>query len=503
MNHPLPPQFGAAAAEYRRESELRAPPPRNDLPKAEPPEVSRQPAERRKGEPAQSLRQTEPTTTSGEVVKVKGVAKILTTVAGLNERFALFEPDGGASTYISRRDFHPIAEPDLKRRLENEVVATGKDLDGGSIFTKAFLVFTQNAGRHVYRRAVFTNRAATPDEINLYRGLGVIPRAGNCERIKQHIREVICSGNEPVYSSMMSLLAWQLQNAGKPSRVITVLKSRQQQTGKGVFLGELMSKIWGSSGFQPASLDQVLGRFNSALRGRGFIYLDEVLFAGDRRASDGLKSLSTTSEIGIEEKGLPIVKCPAGINLWLASNHDAAAHIEELDERYWVLDVSPHRVGDHNYFAALIAEIENGGREAFAHHLLSLDVSGFVPARDVPKKNAAHAAMVQQSINPYDARNWIDQCARTGQIIGLKDPDRGSWRSWHAGEKFTVSDLWNAYVEWQKTVRSPVGPKPTHNGSFGEVLGKAGLEARKSDGVRLRIVPSAEHALGAVWSDLK
>jgi hypothetical protein len=46
--------------------------------------------------------------------------------------------------------------------------------------------------------------------------------------------------------------------------------------------------------------------------------------------------------------------------LWIASNHEIAAFIEESDARYWALDVSEHRIGDHQYFAALIAEIENG-----------------------------------------------------------------------------------------------------------------------------------------------
>jgi hypothetical protein len=59
----------------------------------------------------------------------------------------------------------------------------------------------------------------------------------------------------------------------------------------------------------------VLGRFNDAIRGCAYVFLDEVLFAGARKAADALKSLSTATEIGIETKRLPIVKCPVGVNL--------------------------------------------------------------------------------------------------------------------------------------------------------------------------------------------
>ena len=52
-----------------------------------------------------------------------------------------------------------------------------------------------------------------------------------------------------------------------------------------------MAKIFGPSGFVPSTMDQVLGRFNDAIRGRSFIFLDEVLFSGDRRAADAIKSL--------------------------------------------------------------------------------------------------------------------------------------------------------------------------------------------------------------------
>jgi hypothetical protein len=301
---------------------------------------------------------------AGEVVLVKGIEKRLTTLDELNERFALLKARGEASVYISRPDFLPIHDIDLRRRLAGEVVRLGED-KGKVIYDAAFAYWTGNARRHTYDRIEFTSREDLPPDVyNLYRGLGVTPRAGSCRLILSHIREVVCSDDLKNATAMLNLMGWQIQNIGKPSRIIVVLKSKGQQVGKGILLGETMLKIWGPSGFQPATIEQVFGKFNDVLRGRSFIFLDEVLFAGDRRSADAIKRLSTTDTYGIETKNLPIVHCPIGPNFWLSSNHDNAAFIEEHDERYWVLDVSEDRLGDTGYFAALLHEIENGGREA-------------------------------------------------------------------------------------------------------------------------------------------
>ena len=150
---------------------------------------------------------------------------------------------------------------------------------------------------------------------------------------------------------MLKLMAWQMQNVGKPSRVIVIMKTKEHQAGKGLLLGETLLKIYGPSGFIPATTDQVVGRFNDAHR-RPRLHISrrgDVL--GRPKAADAIKRLATTTRYGIETKGLPTIQCPVAINLWAATNHDVAAFIEEHDVRYWVLNVSEHRVGDTAYFS--------------------------------------------------------------------------------------------------------------------------------------------------------
>ena len=433
----------------------------------------------------------------GTIVKVAGVEKRLVELDSLNDRFALLEAPNSASVYVSRTDRMTIQENDLKRRLANEVVLTGVK-DEKPLYENAFKFWTGHARRHIYRRIAFTSKELPSDTLNLFRGFGVTPKEGNCELILDHVYEVICSNDATANEAMLNLMAWQMQNIGKPSRVIVVLRTEQHQAGKGLLLNETLLKIYGEAGFIPSSTDQVLGRFNDVLLGRAYILLDEAMFFGDRRAADLIKDLSTTTLHEIEAKGLPIIQCPVGVNFWMATNHPVAAFIEEHDVRYWVLNVSESRVGDTDYFNSVLEELESGGREAFAHYLLNRDVSNFAPLRDVPKNNDAKREMIKRAINPFDARKWIEECCVTGQIIGHKTSD-GMWQPWMESWEPAFSTLSNAYTEWQKTVKSPVRPEPTPIGSLGELLTRAGFGERRTATERLRVLPDPNECLEGLF----
>jgi Family of unknown function (DUF5906) len=294
----------------------------------------------------------------------------------------------------------------------------------------------------------------------------------------------------------------QIQHIGEPSRIIVVLHNPNQQAGKGIVLEEILLKIYGQSGFSPSAMDQILGRFNDALRGRAFIFCDEVLFSGDLRAANSLKALSTTTLKGLETKGLPIIQCPVAVNLWLVSNDETPIHLEEGDARHWILRISEHRIGDNAYFAALADEINNGGREAFADFLLNRDVKGFVPKRDVPRDNSERRDMIMRCINPYDARAWLWDCATAEKILGMKEvisiDGIVSPPSWKEKAIYSFGDLLGGYTAWQASVRTRVAPRPTPSGNFGEVLGKAGLSVKRTETSNKRELPSADNCLKAL-----
>ena len=434
---------------------------------------------------------------TNEVI-LEGIRKKITDLQSLHKRFAQLEAPGRPCVIINRIDAQPITEKDFKSRLSSEVVLVGCDTNGNPKYVSASKFWMGHAHKHILTKITFTNDPIDEYTYNLFSGFGVHPASGNCELILNHIKEVICAGCEISYKAFVKLLAWQIQNIGKPSRVITILKSTVQQVGKGCLASDILLKIYGNAGFSTSDLGQITARFNDTIRGKACIFLDEALFSGNRKSADAIKSIATSTQLGIETKGLPTVQVPIGVNFFLATNHEDAAYIEEADARYWIFEVSPHRAGDVDYFTSLYKEIENGGREAFMHYLQSLDVSGFIPSRDVPKNNAAKDAMINNSINPYDARKWLEQCCEAGMLLGYKLVNKKSslpWEAWTEGDEHENGIFSAAYTEWQKSVRSSIEPKPTSSSKkFGELLNAAGLVVRV-DGKRWRTLPSTEQCL--------
>jgi len=103
--------------------------------------------------------------------------------------------------------------------------------------------------------------------------------------------------------------------------------------------------------------------------------------------------------------------------------------------------------------------------------------------------------MIQLSVNPYDARKWLEDCCETGCLIGRRDPDTLQWVAWTTDEELPFYVLHNAYVEWQKTVKSRVAPEPTPSNVLGRVLTEAGFGSHRTEAGMKRILPDPAKCL--------
>ena len=261
--------------------------------------------------------------------------------------------------------------------------------------------------------------------------------------------------------------------------------------------------IYGLSGFMTSDKESCLGRFNDALRGTSFLFLDEAAYAKDRRLADRLKGLAVASTMPIESKGVPVITMPSGLNIWMATNHKEVASVETHDIRYWVLEVSSHRRGDHEYFAALAQEIDNGGKEAFLAMMLDRDVSAFVPQRDIPRSNKLMASVKASSLSQRDAVRWLDECLESGLIVGLmlKDNERPAgdhdvWKPWVEGDEHGGQELLEAYRCWAGHIH--VGPYEalSSRSAFWSLLSTVGFGCEKNNGQRLRRLPNPDQCKG-------
>ena len=226
--------------------------------------------------------------------------------------------------------------------------------------------------------------------------------------------------------------------------VALVLRSKEG-TGKTIIV-QMLLDIFGVHGFTTAQKDQVAGRFTGHLFDKVLVVLEEAFFAGDPAAVALAKALVTNSTLGYEAKGKDAFSAPNYAHVITFTNHDWAVPAGADARRWMVLDVSEARMGDHAYFIALANHIENGGREAFLHRLLSIDLDRMEP-RVLPRSKALHAQRVETLRRSDAVAAWWLGALSEGEF-----PVEGGAVAWEA--EISAGDMQESYAMATKGARN-------------------------------------------------
>lgn len=267
--------------------------------------------------------------------------------------------------------------------------------------------------------------------LNLWQGYGVQPKAGQWPLLRRHIVGVICSGNEDYADYLLRYIAYALQNPTLQSEVIVILRGKQG-TGKGTLV-TLLCDLFGAHGLQISDRKHLIGSFNAHLLQTCFLFADEAFWAGDKAAEGTLKRMATERTLVFEPKGVDAFSGPNLLTIMMASNESWVAPVAEDDRRYVVFDVSDARKEDYAYFDALGEELDNGGREAFLHDMLAMDLKDWHPRKERPETQALAeqkaqtadplvewlGAILADGAIPVDAR---DKTGRVQKIAVLSNP---------------------------------------------------------------------------------
>jgi hypothetical protein len=129
----------------------------------------------------------------------------------------------------------------------------------------------------------------------------------------------------------------------------------------------------------------LVGHFNAHLENISLLYVDEAFWAGDKQGESVLKGLITEDKHVIERKGVDSRQKKNHLSIIMASNSDWVVPATEGERRYFVVDVSDKKKGDHKYFTDITNQMYNeGGLEGMLYELRKMDVSSF-NFRDVPE----------------------------------------------------------------------------------------------------------------------
>lgn len=139
------------------------------------------------------------------------------------------------------------------------------------------------------------------------------------------------------------------------------------------------------------------------------------------------------------------------LRLFISSNERWVIPATEDEGRFFVLEVSEKRRGDHKYFAAIRHEMMNGGREALLAYLQNYDISDF-QVRAVPDTEAL-AEQKDQSLR--NVEKWWRETLQRGAIEGTQNHEGGVdnavWRNRPVRvEKNEFRDNYSLWIRYKR-----------------------------------------------------
>ena len=212
-----------------------------------------------------------------------------------------------------------------------------------------------------------------------------------------------------------------IQNPNKRPGVALAIRGKQG-VGKGIFVN-VFASLFGPHTMHVTQSSHLVGNFNAHLKDKLLVFADEAFWAGDKRAEGALKGMVTEDTIAIEMKGVDVQSSPNFIRLILASNNDWLVPASADQRRFVVIEAGEARMQDSGYFATIMEQIENGGREALMHLLCQRDLTD-VNLRKIPKTDALRT---QQTLSLDSVGKWLHSCLYTGEIEESPNGDRTNW----------------------------------------------------------------------------
>jgi hypothetical protein len=254
-----------------------------------------------------------------------------------------------------------------------------------------------------------------------------------------HVRDIICGGDVGLYDVEMKKNAWMYQNPAGHMGWATVLLGRQG-TGKTLYT-DVLCNLWGRKWSEPnvASIEQIIGdKSRSILENKKLIICNEISSTdsthGRKINWDVVKSRITDDWLQVrsmyQDYQTPIRNVS---NYIFVTNHQDSIKLEEGDRRYFVLETSDARVGNHDYYDALFESLHHPAfYPTLLTHLLSVDTSGL--NIHTPIETEAKREMMESSQSYAEAFIRSDVFRRMFGDAQI--------------QRVTVKETWGAYVQW-------------------------------------------------------
>ena len=326
----------------------------------------------------------------------------------------------------------------MRRFLENLPVQTIP-----KISIEEFMVSPKTK---VFNQIAFSPLKTPKQTLNYWIKPNIKPTKGSSLLIYNFLENVICNGNDILFTYLLDYLAHMIQKPEeKPGVMIVMLGG--QGTGKGTFF-TLLRKIWPRTTLQVSDIDHIVGNFNASLERNFIVCMDEALFSGQKKSMDRMKAFVTEEYITIEQKYQPKRNLHSIHRFFAASNHEYFGNVELDDRRLVFLNLSNEFQENHKYYERLHNSIDDPKQiEALYYDLYYRDISQFNVRAKPKSEELLHQKL--KSLNGFD-RYWYEVLT-----LGYLDVGRteGRFYPWNESKFVASTLLSSSYQDYQKGKR--------------------------------------------------
>lgn len=257
--------------------------------------------------------------------------------------------------------------------------------------------------RRSYTGIEFAPTTSTADKYNLWQGHPINPIHGDCSLYLDHIRNIICGGNDEYAHYFIAWLANLIRNPEEKPGTAIVIRGKQG-TGKS-FVFKHFGYLLGKHYKVADSARYISGNFNSHLHDCLLLHLEEAFFAGDKKLEATLKEMITGDRILMEYKGKEPVQAKNYTRVVITTNSTWVIPAGLEERRFFVLDALDNEMQNKTYFTAMAEQLKKGGYEALMYYLLNYRYQES-DLRDVPKTEALLEQKLQ-SLN-HEQQWWLE-----------------------------------------------------------------------------------------------
>ena len=305
---------------------------------------------------------------------------------------------------------------------------------------------------------------------NAWKNWGCIPKPGSIKLWREYMDRVF-GGDRKSRKWFEQWCAIQFQQPGIKLYTACLFWSRFEGVGKS-FLGLSLGEIFGEN-FVELNQTHLFAQHNEWAENKQFALGDEITGRDSHDSMDLLNAMITRKTLHINIKYVPSYEMRDCINYLFTSNHPNAFHVNEMNRRMFIWELTEKPEDTEEFFQRYDEWIYGEGKAALFSYFLSLDISGFNPKSEAPMTGAKEKMI---DVAESDIERWVRNLLESPDTTLTLD------RVPLPGALWTSEDLRNVY--------DPLGQTRMTAKALGRALTKKGVpqapKTRMPDGRSVR-----------------